>query len=519
MTELIRHKKKHSPLTALVLLAGVAFAGLVASIIESPQGEHNYLHAHLSAAAVKSVVKWEPTSFDVPQQDRLKIARIIAQSESARSASDLKNGLTGQALDAALKHMCLPENKSCTVALRVNRTLSVADMNNDFRVANIQDKSLRVNLETQGETTDVTLLNISKETRILRFYQTQSAWMQNASESLKREIPSFSDREGKFEQSFNKRFTGLNYYPASASWADFWKEYPVSEIDADLEKARALNVNSLRIFLTHDYFDNADTRKDALSKLKRFLDMCERKDIKVLVTLFDLRPNYTFSNWASDIIHIDSILSHIPNHNAVLAIDVKNQPDLDFENWGHGTVEAWLTVMARHIQMKYPNLAVTTGWSKAENAVRLKDVFDVITYHEYENPKNFEDRLNSIIAAIGEKPVMITELGSTIWRPPFIKRLGESAQAKRLESQLDQAGRAQGVFVWTLHDFDHVGKAVVGPLPWRQTQQKHFGLLRSDDTLRPAAHVLKTFGERSANAGAEVKNFQSTQKRSFRRPL
>jgi len=103
-------------------------------------------------------------------------------------------------------------------------------MNNDFRVANIQDKSLRVNLETQGETTDVTLLNISKETRILRFYQTQSAWMQNASESLKREIPSFSDREGKFEQSFNKRFTGLNYYPASASWADFWKEYPVSEI-------------------------------------------------------------------------------------------------------------------------------------------------------------------------------------------------------------------------------------------------------------------------------------------------
>jgi len=164
--------------------------------------------------------------------------------------------------------------------------------------------------------------------------------------------------------------------------------------------------------------------------------MCERKDIKVLVTLFDLRPNYTFSNWASDIIHIDSILSHIPNHNAVLAIDVKNQPDLDFENWGHGTVEAWLTVMARHIQMKYPNLAVTTGWSKAENAVRLKDVFDVITYHEYENPKNFEDRLNSIIAAIGEKPVMITELGSTIWRPPFIKRLGESAQAKRLESHI-----------------------------------------------------------------------------------
>jgi len=351
----------------------------------------------------------------------------------------------------------------------------------------------------------------------LRFYQTQSGWMQNLSESIDSETPSFTDREGKFSQSFNKRFTGLNYYPGSASWADFWKEFPVSEIEADLENAKALSVNSLRIFLTHDYFDNVDTRKEGLSKLKRFLDICESKDIKVLVTLFDLRPNYTLSNWASDIAHIDSILSNISNHNAVLAIDVKNQPDLDFENWGHGTVEAWLTVMARHIQMQYPNLAVTTGWSKAENAVRLKDVFDVITYHEYENPKQFEDRLNSIIATADGKPVMITELGSTVWHPPFIRSLGEFAQATRLEKQLDQANQANGVFVWTLNDFDHVGKEVVGPLPWRQTQQKHFGLLREDNTFRPAADVLKSFGNRSVNEPAETTfiNFQTTQKSTF----
>ena len=209
--------------------------------------------------------------------------------------------------------------------------------------------------------------------------------------------------------------------------------------------------------------------------------------------------------------------SHIYSHQAILGVDVKNQPDLDFENWGKGVVEAWLTVMARHIQIEYPNLAVTTGWSNAENALRLKDVFDMITYHEYENPKNFEGRLNSIIAASDGKPVMITELGSTVWHPPFIKRLGESAQAKRLANQLDQAGQANGVFVWTLHDFDYVGKEVVGPLPWRQAQQKHFGLLREDDTFRPAADILKSFGDRSANERAEAtyNNFQSTQTSTF----
>jgi len=401
--------------------------------------------------------------------------------------------------------------------MRVNRSLSVVDMNNDFRVVNIEEKSLRIDLGANAANTDVELIGVAEETRILRFYQTQSGWVQSQSEVIDIETPSFSDRKDKFIQSFDKKLTGLNYYPASASWMDFWKEFPISEIESDLENTQALNVNSLRIFLTHDYFDNVDTRKDGLSKLSAFLDMCEAKNIKVLVTLFDLRPNYTLSNWAADINHIDNILSHISSHNAVLGVDLKNQPDLDFENWGSGAVEAWLTVMARYIQMEYPHLAVTTGWSKAENAVRLKDVFDVITYHEYENPRNFEGRLNSIIAASDGKPVMITELGSTVWHPPFIRRLGESVQAKRLANQLDQAGRANGVFVWTLNDFDHVGKEVVGPLPWRQAQQKHFGLLRADDTFRPAADILKSFGDRSENERVEATfhNFQLTQKSTF----
>lgn len=511
------HKKKRFPVTVSLILAGVAFAGLISAAIESPQSAEAYLHAHLSEAAEKSGINWSPTSFDLPEQDRSKIARIITSVEHSSSKDDLQKMLTDQALTVALDNVCFVEEQNCILPVRVNRDLSVVDMNTDFRVINIEEKSLRIDLGANAENTDVELIRVAGETRILRFYQTQSGWMQNLSETIETEAPSFSDRKGKFVQIFDEKFTGLNYYPASASWADFWKEFPVSEIEVDLKIAQALNVNSLRIFLTHDYFDNVNTREEGLSKLNTFLDLCKNKDIKVLLTLFDLRPNYTLSNWAADTRHIDGILSHISNHQAILGVDVKNQPDLDFENWGRGVVEAWLTVMARHIQIEYPNLAVTTGWSKAENAVRLTDVFDVITYHEYENPKNFEGRLNSIIAVSDGKPVMITELGSTVWHPPFIRRLGESAQARRLANQLEQAAQANGVFVWTLHDFDNVGKEVVGPLPWRQAQQKHFGLLREDDTFRPAADILKSFGDRSANEGAEASliNFQSTQKSTF----
>ena len=517
MNEIAIYKRKRIPITLSLLLAGVAFAGLVSSIIESPQSEAEFLHAHLNPASIESELRWEAVSFDLTEQDKVKLGRIITRSESSNSISELQNIFTGQAFDAAVKDSCSAASTSCRIPLRLNRSLKAVEVNKDFRVANIEEKSLRVNLQTKFDAGDVTLQGMSQETRILRFYQTQSGWVNNASKVVDTKYSSFTHRKGQFSGSFSKRFTGLNYYPTSASWADFWKEFPVADIQSDLVKAKSLNVNSLRIFLNHDYFDKADTRKEGLAKLSTFLDMCEGKDIKVLVTFFDLRPNYTLSNWANDIQHIDSILYTIHEHNAILGIDLKNQPDLDFENWGNGLVEGWLTVMARHVQTQYPKLAVTSGWSKAENALRLKDVFDFITYHEYENPEGFEARLNSIVAAADEKPVMITELGSTVWHPPFIRRFGESAQAKRLQIQLEQADTANGVFVWTLNDFDHVGKDVVGPLPWRQAQQRHFGLMRADDTFRPAADILKSFGNRPERARGDTNltHFKSTHKTTF----
>lgn len=469
--------KKRTPVMISALLAGVAIAGLLSAAIETPQSEDEFLHDHLGTVSDARALKWHTSNFDLPSQDRFKISQIIKKSERSKP--------------------CKPAVKSCDIIVRVNRRLTVDHVNADYRVANIKETGLRVDLQTLQGNSDIAIKSIFDETRNLRFYQTQSGWVQNAADSVEVVLPVFNNRGEKFRETFGQRLTGLNYYPASASWADFWKDFPLEEIQTDLEKARALNVNALRIFLNHDYFDSALTRDEALAKLNVFLDLCEDKDIKVLVTLFDLRPNYTLSNWAADIDHIDYIFSDIANHKAMLAVDLKNQADLDFESWGVGIVEAWLTVMARHIQTQFSEIPVTTGWSKAQNAKRLNEVFDVVTYHEYQNPENFAARLSTVKSAVGGKPVMITELGSTIWHPPFIENLGEKAQANRLEAQLNQAEESAGVFVWTLNDFDHVGSEVVGRLPWRKVQQKHYGLTRPDGSLRPAATILKSFAEKN----------------------
>jgi len=497
MRDIFPNRKKRGPVMVAILLTSVALAGLTASFIETPQSQNEFLHEHLEAVTAINDVTWKSAGFDLPRQDKTDIAKIITQAEYSNSKSDLKNTLTGQALEQARARHCTTKQAGCIFTTRVNRVLMAKHINKDLRVANITEQSRRLDFEVTSDGTDIRLTGLSNESRVLRFYQTQAGWIHNMSETSQTNAPSFSEREGKFRQRFEKDFTGLNYYPASASWTDFWAEFPLEEIKTDLEVAKTLNVNSLRIFLTHDYFDRAKTREDGLSKLDIFLDLCAAKDIEVIVTLFDLRPNYTLSNWSADIEHIDAILSRIADHKAILAIDIKNQPDLDFGYWGRGLIEGWLTVMARHIQTDYPQLPVTAGWSDAKEAHRLKNIFDLVTYHEYENPNGFEARLQSVVDAAQGKPVMITELGSTTWNLPFIARIGEAAQAKRLQKQLGQSHQSNGVFVWTLNDFNHVGREVVGPLPWRRAQQQHFGLMRNDGTPRPAAKILKSFGQRA----------------------
>lgn len=489
--------QKRLPVTLAALLAGVTLTGVIASVMATPKGSNNYLHEHLSAAQIDNSVQWDAgVNMYLPAQDQDKITQIIARTERLNFAQALNDKLTGQALEQTRQTTCHPKRERCPVSIRLNRHLKATHINADMRVINVKETSLRINFETDTNRHDVDLDSLANETRLLRFYQTQGGWMQNAAEIMDASAPVFSHRKDKFRAAFSKQFTGLNYYPAAASWKAFWMDFPTADIKHDLETAQGLGVNSLRIFLNHDYFDAEETRAEALAKLQTFLDICAAQDIDVLITLFDLRPNYTLSNWTADIAHIDRVFPAIGAHEAVLGIDIKNQPDLDFKNWGEGLVQAWLTVMARHIQTQYPDLPVTIGWSKSAHALRLKDVVDVVTYHEYQNPDGLEQRLKNVIIAVDDKPVMITELGSTTWTPPFTRRRSETVQASRLQNQLAQARRATGIFVWTLNDFEHVSRDVVGPLPWRRLQQKHFGLYRADGSPRPAAQVLKTYSAR-----------------------
>ncbi|WP_427451976.1 hypothetical protein [Litorimonas sp. WD9-15] len=489
---------KRLPVSVGILLSGVAFAGIISNVIDSPIGSNEYLHEHLIKPVEFLDRDWIGDTFKLSVQDRQRLSGIVMQSEQLDRTSDSEASVTGQALTVVKETTCQSTTKPCELVFRLGREFQEGQVNKDLRVANVKETSLRVTFNSDPEINSVAIDEFANETRLFRFYQTQNGWMQKTSEILDSTYLNFKDRSGKFDDKFSTDFVGVNYYPASASWKEFWTDFPIEEIKSDLEIISNMGGNSVRIFLTHKYFEDAATQDNAKAKLRLFLDLCAAKNIQVLVTLFDLRPDYTLSNMTRDIDHIDRVLADISANPAILGIDIKNQADLDFPTWGKGVVEGWLTVMARHIKIQYPDVPITVGWSNPNSALGLKNVIDFVTYHEYGDVEGFSDRLDAIKTEAGDKPVMITELGSTIWNPFRSTRAAEVKQASRLQSQLRQSHSADGVFVWTLNDFQHVGSDVVGRRPWRKAQQRHFGLLRSDGSARPSKNVLQAHAENLA---------------------
>jgi len=486
------HKTKRLPVAIGILLSGVACAGFLSSVIETPIGSNEYLHENLPSSAALADNSWMGDTFELPVQDRQKLSAIVTDIEQPNWAPASSTAVTGQALAVAKKTVCQSGTKTCDFSFRLNREFSELHTNKDLRVANVKEASLRVTFQSIPEVEAVAIQEIVQETRLFRFYQTQSGWTQKNSEVLETTLIDIKSRDGRFTSKFSTNFVGINYYPASASWKEFWTGFPVEEIKSDLETISSMDANSVRIFLNHDYFDNRDTQAEAKAKLNVFLDLCTAQNIQVLVTLFDLRPDYTLSNMSGDIDHIDRVLGTVSGHSAILGVDIKNQADLDFQAWGEGVVKGWLTVMARHIQIQYPDLPVTVGWSNPNSALGLNGIVDFVTYHEYGGVNGFAERLNTIKSEVGKKPVMITELGSTVWSPLRSTRAAEAKQASRLESQLNQSTAANGVFVWTLNDFEHVGSDVVGRRPWRKAQQRNFGLMRPDGSSRPSKAVFQS---------------------------
>lgn len=490
---LLRYSNLVDPrlLFAGILSVAVIGGAAITLHLSTPAVSYDYFIDALPKTQQDNITTWIDGNIahekKLSAKDKGAFIRIIEASDRGQHTTFDRPVYIDQAGDAVAESSCTVKFEFCDYSILIAREVTPNFVHGDMRIISLTEKALRITVRRDNSAETISILSTDHQTRNIRFMFTLGGWVQKTSEVTSNAPLRNHDKT----LELSEKLSGINYYPSSAPWNEFWTEFPEDEILKDLLLIKNLGGNSVRIFLNHADFTAAESKDLSKARLIRFLNFCEDYDIKVVVTLFDLRPQYQMSNWAQDAKYVDDIVGQIGDHPALFAIDLKNQADLDFENWGQDSVTTWLGIMAHSARAANPDIKLTIGWSDYLAVDAMTTNIDFISYHDYRDLDDLSSRLSYVKAKANGKPVMITEIGTTRWSPFSTKGKSAKKQAQRLQTQLSGLNSADGIFVWTLNDFDHVSTDVVGRRPWRRKQQQHFGLYNVDGAPLPAAQIFK----------------------------
>ncbi|WP_417558683.1 glycoside hydrolase family 2 TIM barrel-domain containing protein [Mesoflavibacter zeaxanthinifaciens] len=280
---------------------------------------------------------------------------------------------------------------------------------------------------------------------------------------------------------------GINYYPQANPWNMFGDSFSKDTISKDFKIIKDAGLNSVRIFVQYDDFGKANVNPEKLNKLQQTLDAAEENKLKVVVTLFDFYGDYSVLNWTLNQRHAETIVNAIKNHNALLAWDIKNEPNLDFESRGKDNVIAWLDSMIDLVKSVDSIHPVTIGWSNTKSATILKDDVDIVSFHYYEDLDNLDTEIKTLKSKT-DKPLVLQEFGlssySGFWNPFGASEEDQANYHKKAQSII--AKNNLQFMSWTLYDFDKIPKEVVGRLPWLKNTQKQFGFINNKNIKKPS---------------------------------
>jgi hypothetical protein len=303
---------------------------------------------------------------------------------------------------------------------------------------------------------------------------------------------------------------GVNYYPRQNPWDRFWTEYDPMTIDADFDLiAHELKLNTIRIFIPYEQFGGPNVSADMLARLDDLLRRAQDRQLKVIVTLFDFfGGQYDPLHWPDTDRHLAGLIPRFQSNPAILAWDLKNEPDLD--DASDAVVDAWLRHTAWKVRSLDPVHLITVGWSDANAAVRVSDVVDAISFHFYRPASSLAEKISALQSQTGGKPLLLSEFGLPTWNSPFFPGgHSEKEQAAYYADILTavRSTRLAGSLAWTLYDFPAIPETVGGRWPWQAGPEKHLGIVRGDGTLKPAAKLLSPSADLGVNRPSRLDRF------------
>jgi hypothetical protein len=298
------------------------------------------------------------------------------------------------------------------------------------------------------------------------------------------------------------RIKGVNYYPQWRPWNPMWRDWDAFQTERELRLARdQLGVNLVRVMVPYNFTGKpADAGKVApvyIGRLRELAQIAGNLDMRLIVTLFDFYKGFArpgSHDEQQDFDYLRELVGNFAGDDRIMAWDLHNEPD-HYDRWKDGDaarVLAWLGRMADEVHRLAPEQLVTVGMGNYENlwlpgpdGRRAIDYSDVVSVHFYDAGA-VERGLEAVRAQTG-KPILIEEFG---WptAPRCVRNYDEATQVLLYRTVLEAAeARAAGVVAWTLRDYD------AGPTNRYDSFEEHFGLFRSDNSLKPAGELLRAY--------------------------
>lgn len=229
---------------------------------------------------------------------------------------------------------------------------------------------------------------------------------------------------------------GFNYTPANAvsprHHIDAWVNYDTATTVFDLNLAKSLNLNQVRVFVPYAVYTED---KEALPrKLRHFIQECHKKGIGVMPVvgsgpwLKDTILRYQGREW------VQFLVDAISDEPGLAFWDAMNEPDwpptpkemvlVEFEN---------AKFMAKTFHELDPNTPVTIGMAFVDGMIELEDYVDVLQFHDYmqtrEQIRNNITRAKEFAAKVN-KPLINGEIGCIARANPYDITLQEHMNAK-----------------------------------------------------------------------------------------
>ena len=229
---------------------------------------------------------------------------------------------------------------------------------------------------------------------------------------------------------------GFNYTPANVAaprhHVDTWVHYDSATIKFDLDLAKSLNMNQVRVFVPYAVYTED---KEALpSKLRHFIRECHKRNIGVM-------PVVGSGQWLRD----TTLRSQAREWVKYLVDAVSNEPGLAM--WDAMNEPDWPTSPKEMVDRKYQNAIfmaktfrefdkntpVTIGWAFVDGMIQSADYVDVLQFHDYmQTREQIRGNISKAkdFAAKVKKPLINGELGCIARANPYDITLQEHQNAK-----------------------------------------------------------------------------------------